>query len=212
NEAERIAPGEPLALLLNAQVAQLSGDRAAAEHAFGAMTERDDTKLLGLRGLYIEAQRRKDVVAARAYAEEAATASPALGWAGQGTLEFRCASGDWSAALSALDRNSRYGLIDKAEYKRQRAVLLTAQALAAAGSDRDRARAPALASAHSRSMRSSSRRPWCQPPSWPDGCWAMPANCAVPAGSSRKPGRPIRIRIWRTPTRTFAPAIRRGSG
>ena len=144
NEVERIAPGEPLALLLNAQVAQLSGDRAAAEHAFRAMAERDDTKLLGLRGLYIEAQRRKDMVAARAYAEEAATASPALGWAGQATLEFRCASGDWSAALSALDRNRRYGLIDKADYKRQRAVLLTAQALAAEQSERDRARSLAL--------------------------------------------------------------------
>src|SRR5882724_3921481 len=136
NEVERIAPGEPLALLLSAQVAQLSGDRAAAEHAFRAMAERDDTKLLGLRGLYIEAQRRKDMVAA--------SASPALGWAGQAALEFRCASGDWAAALSALDRNSRYGLIDKTEYKRQRAVLLTAQALAAGESERDRARSLAL--------------------------------------------------------------------
>src|SRR5882757_9522628 len=144
NEVERIAPGEPLALLLNAQVAQLSGDRAAAEHAFRAMAERDDTKLLGLRGLYIEAQRRKDMVAARAYAEEAANASPALGWAGQAALEFRCASGDWSAALSALDRNSRYGLIEKADYKRQRAVLLTARALAAEQTERDSARSLAL--------------------------------------------------------------------
>jgi HemY protein len=144
NEAERIAPGEPLALLLNAQVAQLAGDRAAAEHAFRAMAERDDTKLLGLRGLYIEAQRRKDVTAARAYAEEAANAAPALGWAGQAVLEFRATSGDWAAALSALDRNSRYGLIDKTEYKRQRAVLLTARALAAADGERDRARSLAL--------------------------------------------------------------------
>ena len=55
-EVERIAPGEPLALLLNAQVAQLSGDRNAAEYAFRAMAERDDTRLLGLRGLFIEAQ------------------------------------------------------------------------------------------------------------------------------------------------------------
>ena len=108
------------------------------------MAERDDTKLLGLRGLYIEAQRRKDMAAARAYAEEAANAAPALGWAGQAALEFRCASGDWAAALSALDRNSRYGLIDKAEYKRQRAVLLTAQALAAEDGERDRARSLAL--------------------------------------------------------------------
>ncbi|MEA2979107.1 MAG: HemY protein, partial [Alphaproteobacteria bacterium] len=144
NEAGRIAPGEPLALLLNAQVAQLAGDRAAAEHAFRAMAERSDTKLLGLRGLYIEAQRRKDAPAARAYAEEAANAAPALGWAGQAALEFRCAAGDWAAALSALDRNSRYGLIDKNEYKRQRAVLLTARALAAADGERDRARTLAL--------------------------------------------------------------------
>src|SRR6202008_3862853 len=71
NEAERIAPGEPLALLLNAQCAQLSGDRAAAEHAFRAMAERSDTKLLGLRGLFVEAPRRKDNVAAHAYAEAA---------------------------------------------------------------------------------------------------------------------------------------------
>ena len=144
NEVERIAPGEPLALLLNAQVAQLFGDRAAAEHAFRAMAERDDTKLLGLRGLFVEAQRRKDGAAARAYAEEAASAAPALGWAGQAALEFRCAAGDWAAALSALDRNSRYGLIDKTEYKRQRAVLLTARALAAGDGDRDRARSLAL--------------------------------------------------------------------
>jgi HemY protein len=144
NEVERIAPGEPLALLLNAQVAQLSGDRAAAEHTFRAMADRADTKLLGLRGLFVEAQRRKDTVAARAYAEEAAEAAPALGWAGQAALEFRCAAGDWGAALSALDRNSRYGLIDKSEYKRQRAVLLTARALAAEEKDRDQARSLAL--------------------------------------------------------------------
>jgi len=143
-EAERIAPGEPLALLLNAQVAQLSGDRNAAEYAFRAMAEREDTRLLGLRGLYVEAQRRKDMTAARAYAEQAANASPALGWAGQAVLEFRCAAGDWTGALSALDRNNRFKLIDRAEYRRQRAVLLTARALSFEETDRDRARSLAL--------------------------------------------------------------------
>ena len=144
DEAHRIAPGEPLALLLDAQVAQLSGDRASAEHAFRQMAERDDTRLLGLRGLYIEAQRRQDPVAARAFAEEAANAAPALGWAGQAALEFRCAAGDWTGAQAALDRNHRHGLIDKAEYRRQRAVLLTARALAAEETERDNARALAL--------------------------------------------------------------------
>jgi HemY protein len=144
DEAERIAPGEPLALLLNAQCAQLAGDRATAESTFRSMAARDDTKLLGLRGLYVEAQRRKDAVAARGFAEEAAKAAPSLAWAGQAVLEFRCAAGDWAAALSALDRNSRYGLIDRTQYKRQRAVLITARAIAAEENDRDRARALAL--------------------------------------------------------------------
>jgi HemY protein len=143
-EAEKIAPGEPLALLLNAQCAQLAGDRAAAELAFRAMTERDDTKLLGLRGLFVEARRREDAAAAQAYAEEAAKAAPSLGWAGQAVLEFRCTAGDWAGALAALDRNSKHGLIDKATYRRQRAVLLTARAIAAEDTERDRARALAL--------------------------------------------------------------------
>lgn len=144
DEAERIAPGEPLALLLNAQCAQLAGDRAAAELAFRTMADRDDTKLLGLRGLFIEAQRREDLTAAKSYAEEAAKSSPAPAWAGQAVIEFRCAAGDWAGALHALDRNSRHGLVNKAEYRRQRAVLLTARALAAEEGDRDGARSLAL--------------------------------------------------------------------
>ena len=75
--------------------------------------------------IFVEARRRGDAVAARSYAEEAAKSAPALAWAGQAALEFRCAAGDWAGALTALDRNSRHGLIDKAEYRRQRAVLLT---------------------------------------------------------------------------------------
>ncbi len=138
-DAERIAPGDPLALLLNAQVAQLEGNRADAEAAFRAMAEREDTKLLGLRGLFVEARRRDDAAAARLYAEEAARTAPALGWAGQAVLEFRSAAGDWTGALAALDRNSKHALVDRAEYRRQRAVLLTAQALAADEAERERA-------------------------------------------------------------------------
>jgi HemY protein len=143
-EALRYKSGEPLALLLGAQTAQLAGDRAAAEVAFRAMAERDDTKQLGLRGLYVEARRRNDMSAARGYAEEAARAAPALGWAGQAALEFRCAAGDWDGALAALERNMKNKQIDKPLYRRQRAVLLTAAALQAEESDRDRARTLAL--------------------------------------------------------------------
>lgn len=138
-DARRLAPGEPLALLLSAQTAQLSGDRPAAERAFTEMARRADTKLLGLRGLFVEAQRRDDRTAARAYAEEAAKISPSPGWAGQAVLEFRSVAGDWAGALAALDKNMRSGLLDRATYRRQRAVLLTARAQSLEETDRDTA-------------------------------------------------------------------------
>jgi HemY protein len=144
-EVNRIARGEPLALLLSAQSAQLAGDREGAESAFRAMASRDDTKALGLHGLFIEARRRDDLASARAYAEEAARTAPSLGWAGRAVLEFRCAIGDWAGALSLLERNR--DALDKASYRRQRAVLLTSRALATEDSDRDSAKAFALEAA-----------------------------------------------------------------
>ena len=139
DEAKRIAPHEPLTLLLSAQTAQLSGDRDGAASTFQQMAGRDDTKLLGLHGLFIEARRRGDPAAALLYAEEAAKHASIPPWAGQAVLEFRCVAGDWSGALERLERNHKGGLADKAEYRRQRAVLLTAQALALEDSDRAKA-------------------------------------------------------------------------
>ncbi len=141
-EVNRLAPGEPLALLLSAQSAQLSGDREGAERAFRAMANRADTKVLGLHGLYVEAQRRDDPASAQAYAEEAARTAPSLGWAGRAVLEFRCAAGDWAGALALLER--RKSGLDKATYRRQRAVLLTARAMEIEDTDRDSAKAFAL--------------------------------------------------------------------
>ncbi|MBS0247153.1 MAG: heme biosynthesis protein HemY [Proteobacteria bacterium] len=142
DEAARLSPGDPLALLLTAQSAQLAGDRAGAERAFFEMTRHDETKLLGLRGLYIEAQRRNDAVTARRVAEQAMEAEPALTWAGQALLDDRCAHGDWTGALKALD--AARSSLTKEDYRRKRAVLLTAQALALDDSDREAARVAAL--------------------------------------------------------------------
>jgi HemY protein len=143
-EALRNTPEEPLALLLTAQTAQLNGDRGAAEAAFRAMAARPETRLLALHGLYIEAQRHHDHAAARRFAEEAAQAAPALPWAGEAVLEFRCAAADWDGALECLETNRASGLIDKTAHRRLRAVLLTARALAAEEHDRDRAKALAI--------------------------------------------------------------------
>jgi HemY protein len=134
-KAGRLAPGQPLLLMLQAQTAQLSGEPDGATAAFRAMADRSDTKLFGLHGLFIEAQRRRDLAAARQYAEAAAKASPSLAWAGQAALEFRCRDGDWLGALEALERNRKGGLVNVDAFTRQRAVLLTAQALSLKDTD-----------------------------------------------------------------------------
>jgi len=138
--ARRHAPDDPLALLLHAQSAQLDGNRDEAQRAFRVMAEREDTRLLGLRGLFIEAQRADDAVGAVMIAEEAIKLSPSSTWASHAVLGFRCARGDWSGALAILDSNLSAGLIDKAAYRRQRGVLLTARALELETMDRDVAR------------------------------------------------------------------------
>ena len=144
-EVRRIAPAEPLALLLSAQSAQLGGDSETADSIFRAMAGRADTKALGLHGLYVEARRRGDATSAHAFAEEAARESPSLGWAGKAVLEFRCLTGDWAGALALLESNRR--AMDKETYRRQRAVMLTARANGTQETDRDSAKAFALEAA-----------------------------------------------------------------
>src|SRR5258705_1636600 len=99
--------------------------------------------LFGLHGLFSEARRRNDLAAARRHAEDAAKASPSLTWAGQAALEFRCHDGDWPGALEALERNRKGRLVHSDVFRRQRAVLLTAQAFSLR--ERDPAAASALA-------------------------------------------------------------------
>lgn len=127
-DAERLLGEQPLTLLLTAQAAQISGDRDAAERAFQRMTDVPETRVLGLRGLYVEARRREDEPAARAYAAEAARLAPSVTWANDALLEAQVADGDWSAATDQVERRAALGLMEKASSRRQRAVLLTAAA------------------------------------------------------------------------------------
>lgn len=142
--AKRLAHQDPLAMLLHAQSAQLNGDSEGAQRAFHAMAERKDTRLLGLRGLFVEAQRKDGPFTAVAMAEEALKIAPASAWASHAVLGFRCSRGDWDGALKILENDLASGLIDPAPYKRQRGVLLTARALDLEATDRDRARASAM--------------------------------------------------------------------
>ncbi|MCC5978261.1 MAG: heme biosynthesis protein HemY [Salinarimonas sp.] len=143
-DAERyLRNDEPLLLLLKAQAAQISGDRDQAEAVFQEMAAVQETRVLGLRGLYVEARRRGDSDAAWKHASEAAKLAPAVDWANEAVLEGLCAQGDWRAAIDTVERRAALGLIDKPAAKRQRAVLLTADALAKGEADEEAALASA---------------------------------------------------------------------
>ncbi|PWB84531.1 MAG: heme biosynthesis protein HemY [Methylocystaceae bacterium] len=127
-EAAKYLDKEPLTHLLKAQVAQLEGDRVAAETAFHEMTLLSETRLLGLRGLHVEAKRRKDVEAAHHFADQAHQLVP-LPWAGHAVLEHHGAQANWQEARAAVEANLKAKAIDLPTAQRLRAVLETALAL-----------------------------------------------------------------------------------
>ncbi len=146
-EARKLAGDELLTLLLAAQAAQLEGLSERAEGEFRAMLGTPETRLLGMRGLYIEARRKNDTGAARSLAEEAARADPALPWASEALVEFQCLAGNWSGALETVERAGRAGAIARAALRRRRAVLLTAQAMTVEDKDPPTAREYAVEAA-----------------------------------------------------------------
>jgi HemY protein len=137
-EAHRHLEPEPLTLLLAAQSAQLSGDRAGAETAFGKLAQDPATRLLGLRGLHVEAQRRGDHEAAIHFAQEAHKIAP-LPWSAKAVLDHHAFKAQWESALSALESHISAKLVDRKTGERQRAVLETAVALDKAAREPDEA-------------------------------------------------------------------------
>jgi HemY protein len=138
------ADQEPLLHLLDAQASLLEGDHDAARKKFDAMVQDPETRLLGLRGLYLEATRLGDRVAARHYAAEAAEHAPQLAWAAESTVEERAAEADWDGALKLVDARRPTTAPEREAAQRRRAVLLTAKAMADFDTDQTGARNAAL--------------------------------------------------------------------
>jgi HemY protein len=127
SDASRLIGHEPMTKLLQAQSAQLAGDRARAVAAYNSMLDHHETQGIGLRGLHIEARRAGDHAAALQYAMRAHARAPAA-WAGQAVLDDRTRRGDWAGALATVDSNAGARLIDKPTANRWRAVIKTAMA------------------------------------------------------------------------------------
>ena len=120
---------EPLLHLLDAQASLIEGDHDAAREKFDRMLDDPEMRLLGLRGLFLEAERLGNRDAARHYAGRAAELAPQLGWAAESTLEGRVSRGDWDGAITLVDAQKSTRQVDREATNNRRAVLLTAKAL-----------------------------------------------------------------------------------
>lgn len=139
NIADEKLDDEPLTLLLKAQTAQLDGNKQQAHLAFEKMTEQAATKMLGLRGLFVEAQRNEDSAAAKLIALDAVTTDGQSKWALNGLFDLQTAEGDWGGALNSLLMIGRLASANVTENKRKRAVLLTAEAMSIENNNAERA-------------------------------------------------------------------------
>jgi len=139
SEARQSLEHEPLTKLLRAQAAQLSGDHVTATRIFETMLADDETRLMGLHGLFLEAQREHRPEEAERLAATAIEIRPALPWASEAVFELQCRKGDWVGALKTLATMRQHKLVDRKTADRRRAVLLTAQAQTIELTDQDRA-------------------------------------------------------------------------
>lgn len=126
---------EPMLRFLDAQTALIEGDQARARSLFETMERDPETRLVALRGLFLEAERLGDRDAAHTYAERAVRIAPHVPWAGGAVLDLKAAEGDYDGALAILEAQRDSRLVDKAESRRLRAVLLTAKAQSLADAD-----------------------------------------------------------------------------
>jgi HemY protein len=134
---------EPLLKLLDAQAAVLERRNDEARGMFEQMSNDPETRLLGLRGLYLEADRLGEREAARHYALRAAEIAPQLQWAANVALEEKISAGDFDGAIRLIDTQKNVPAL-KDVNKRRRAVLLTGKAISLIDRDVSAAKAAAM--------------------------------------------------------------------
>jgi HemY protein len=127
-KADGLLDNPPLTHLLSAQAAQLNGEDGVAREHFRAMLEDPETKFLGLRGLFRQAQREGDLQEALAFVRQARDIRPETPWVLTALFDLGVKTGDLDTAIEAVRDMQRYNRLTKAEAKRRRAVLLTQKA------------------------------------------------------------------------------------
>ena len=122
-KAEDLLAEPPLTMLLSAQAAQLSGDDEAAGKFFKRMSERKDTKYLGIHGMLNQAIQTGDKGVALELAEKAHDLKPKTDNVSRTLFELQVQSGSWSDADGTTRKAIKNKNIDDTIGLRRRAVI-----------------------------------------------------------------------------------------
>ncbi|MEE2661821.1 MAG: heme biosynthesis HemY N-terminal domain-containing protein [Pseudomonadota bacterium] len=114
----------PLTMLLSAQAAQLNGDEAAAEKYFTNMLNEPETAFLGIRGLMIQAQRKKDQPAVLKYLEQAYHLQPKTPWVLTNMFDLQVSERKWQEALATLELLLKYADLPTEDARERRTLIL----------------------------------------------------------------------------------------
>lgn len=114
--------------LLQAQAAQLAGDRKAAREIFLALAAEPDSAVLGYRGLIMEALRAGDKAEADRLVEKLRRLRPETPWLNLVDFELAARRSAWKETAAALENISGARLMEPPRVKQHQAAVLIATA------------------------------------------------------------------------------------
>ncbi len=125
---------------IQAQAAQLAGDRRAAQEIFRALAANEDSAVLGYRGLITEARREGDWAEVDKLLDELHRLKPSTPWLGLMRMESAARRRQWGEAEAALTKAVAAHLLDSESGRRTRAALrIAVSRTAAVSGDKDAA-------------------------------------------------------------------------
>jgi HemY protein len=145
-KASALLDSPPIAKVLTAQAAELSGDTESARGTYQELADDPQTALLGLRGLLAQARARGNLREALRLADEAYRLRPDAEGLLTQRLELQIAAASWGDAEATVREAVKRKEISAEEGNRQRAAMLFAEAqFADQAGDKERAQKQAEA-------------------------------------------------------------------
>jgi len=126
--AEVLLPPQPMVHLIAAEAASRSGDFVAASKRYSELEDTEDGRLLGLRGLLVEARRTGHENEALRIARLAFEENHKSPWVLKTLFALEVSAGNWREAETALDKVAKENLLEKPQVAQHRGAIAYAEA------------------------------------------------------------------------------------